>query len=260
VLSGPIFQDDWQNELTIAAANAAFGAMCGQPSVARAVELAVYAMTVVSELSDGFLQRLPEGIVACKAGCDHCCHQVVHLTPPEALAIVDYLRRILSPAELSSLAARVSDARERTQGLAPIDRFTSAHPCPFLEAGRCSIYEVRPLACRAMNSRDADGCAKILQDSVVRAEFLTNPRAGYSFAEPIRAFLSISVGLQLGLSEVYQLEMHPLELAAASDVLLCGGPSLPAQWISGQRTFEPARVTGATDDARMSTLSGLLRS
>jgi hypothetical protein len=254
----PIFQDEWQNELTAAAANTAFGTMYEQPSVARAVQLALYAMTVASELSDGFLERLPEGTVACKAGCDHCCHQVVHVTPPEALAIVDTLRRTLCGAELSSLAARVSSARERNQGLAPVDRFTSDHPCPFLEAGQCSIYEVRPLACRGMNSRDAAGCATILQDPLARAEFLTNPRAGYSFAQPIRAFLAISAGLQLGLSEVYQLDMHPLELVAAIDLLLSGGPSLPAQWISGQPTFGPARATDATDDARMSALSGLV--
>jgi Fe-S-cluster containining protein len=260
VLKAPVFQDDWQNELATAAANTAFGTMREEPSVARAVELARHAMTVASALSEDFLTRLPEGAVACKAGCAHCCYQAVHVTPPEALTIVDHLQRRLSRAELASLAARVSEACERTRGLAPLDRMTSDHPCPFLEAGQCAIYEVRPLACRGMNSLDAGGCAKILRDPVARAEFLTNPRAGYSFAEPIRACLAISAGLQLGLSEVYQLDMHPLELAAAVDLLLAGSQSLPAHWISGQRAFAPARATEATNDPRMTTLSGLVSS
>jgi Fe-S-cluster containining protein len=258
VLKQPVFQDDWQNELATAAANTAFGTMREQPSVSRAVELARYAMAVASEMSDGFLARLPEGTVACKAGCAHCCYQAVHATPIEAFAIVDHLRESLAQAELTSLAARVSDAHERTRGLAQVDRFSSDHPCPFLEAGQCSIYEVRPLSCRGMNSRDAAGCAKILQDPVARAEFLTNPRAGYSFAEPIRAVLAISAGLQLGLSEVYQLDMHPLELAAAVDLLLSGGQALPARCLSGQPAFEPAWAPEATNDARMTTLSGLV--
>lgn len=259
VLKEPIFHDDWQNHLATAAANTALGTLREQPSLPAALELAGHAMDVASQLCEEFLARLPEGTIACKSGCAHCCHQTVHVTPIEALAIVDHLMQSLSTAALASLAGRISEARERTRGLAPLDRFASAHPCPFLAAGQCSVYQLRPLACRGMNSRDAVGCAKVLHDREVRAVFLADPRAGYSFAEPIRIALAISAGLQLGLSEVYHLDMHPLELTAAVDLLLRDAPTLVAGWLSGQAAFAPAYAADPGNQARMSTVGGLVR-
>ena len=257
-LTGPVFQEDWQNELVTAAANTAFGTMREQPTVARAMELTRDAMAVASQLAEGFLARAPDGAVACKAGCDHCCYQVVNVTPPEALAIVDHLRTKLSEAELVRVVARVAEAHERARGLSSAERFSPEHPCPFLESAQCSIYEVRPLACRGMNSRDAVGCATSLRDPEARAAFLANAQGGYSFIEPIRAFLAISAGLQICLSSVYQLDMRPLDLTAAIHLLLSGAHSLPARWIAGQMPFESARASDEASDARMRELSGMV--
>ena len=58
-------------------------------------------MAGVSRLAEGFLAKAPPGSVACRAGCDHCCYQVVGVTPPEALAIVDHLKKTLTSAALS---------------------------------------------------------------------------------------------------------------------------------------------------------------
>jgi Fe-S-cluster containining protein len=257
-LRRPIFEQDWQNQIATAAANTAFGAMSGEPSVVAAIELAREAMNVASGLADNFFAQLPPGTIACRAGCDHCCHQVVSITPPEALAIVEYLRKTLAQDELARVAARVSRAHEQTRGLSVSERYSSDHPCPFLESGRCSIYEARPLACRGMNSRDAKGCEKTFQDPATRAEFLANALAGYSFAEPIRAFLAISAGLQLGLSETYRLDMQPLELTAAIQLLLNGTASMAERWIAGEAPFESARAPDGRDDPRMEKLGGFL--
>lgn len=59
--------------------------------------------------------------------------------------------------------------------------------------------------------------------------------------EPIRAFHAISAGLQLSLSELFRLDMRPLDLTAAVHLLLTGPESLADAWIRGQRPFEPAR-------------------
>jgi Fe-S-cluster containining protein len=257
VLKEPIFESEWQNELATATANTTFGTLREQPSLSRAVELARDTLAVASGLTDELLGRLPEGTIACKPGCDHCCHQVVGVTPPEALAIVEHLRRNLEQAELARVTARVADAHARAVGLTSAERFSPAHPCPFLDAGQCSIYEVRPLACRGMNSRDAAGCAERLQNPATRAEAHANVLGGHSFVEPIRAFIAISAGLQLSLRELYALDSQPLELTAVVQLLLSGPASLATQWIGGLTPFESARAD-SDSEAKTRALAGML--
>jgi Fe-S-cluster containining protein len=256
-LKAAIFEHAWQNEVASGAANTAYASLEGGPTVARTVELGRSVMASTSRLADGLLARAPAGSVACKAGCDHCCYQSVGVTPPEALAIFDYLKNALSSGELESVAARVAEAQERTRGLSSAERFSPEHPCVFLESGRCSIYEVRPLSCRGMNSLDAGECAKRLRDPEARAEYLSNGVGSYSYMEPIRAFHAVSAGLQLALSELYGLDMRPLDLIAAIHLLLSGGESIPREWIAGGASFEPARGGDGTDDLGIRQISGL---
>ncbi|HYQ44181.1 MAG TPA: YkgJ family cysteine cluster protein [Polyangiaceae bacterium] len=239
-LKAPLFREPWQDELSVGTANTARALLRATPSVERAVELARTAMAATSRLGEALLARAPAGAVACRAGCDHCCYQPVGLTPPEALAIAAHLRQSLAPEELVLLAARLSERVRETRGLSSAERFSPEHPCPFLERGQCSIYEVRPLSCRGMNSLDAEECKTRLRDPVARAAFLERGSGGRSFMEPIRAFHAISAGLQLGLSELYGLDMRPLELSLALDLLLNGPDSSAVDWLNGLRPFEAA--------------------
>ena len=212
-------------------------------------------MGATSRLAEGLLARAPDGAVACKAGCDHCCYQIVGVTAPEALAIFDHLSQTASDPELEAVSARVAASRARTRGLSAAERFSPDHPCPFLEAGRCSIYEVRPLACRGMNSLDAGECETRLRDPDARAAFLATNEGGHSFMEPIRAFHAVSAGLQVGLSELYNLDMRALDLTAAMDLLLNGDESIPADWIGTRHPFEAARTDD--DDPALRKISGV---
>jgi Fe-S-cluster containining protein len=239
-LRAPLFREAWQNELSVGTANTARAVLRTEPSVQRTVELARNAMAATSRLAEALLARAPAGAVACKAGCDRCCHQPVGLTPPEALAIAQHLRQTLTSEELASVAARLAQRERETRGLSSAQRFSPDQPCPFLDRGQCSIYEARPLACRGMNSLDADECKTRLRDPDARAAFLEQGSGGRSFMEPIRAFHAISAGLQLGLSELYGLDMRPLELTRALDLLLNGPESSAADWLSGMRPFESA--------------------
>lgn len=239
-LRAPLFREPWQDELSVGTANTARAILRDAPSAERAVELARTAMTATSRLADALLAQAPAGSVACKAGCDHCCHQPVGVTPPEALAIAAHLRQTMTQPELAALGQRFSRCRQETRGLSSAERFSPDHPCPFLVHGECSIYEVRPLACRGMNSLDAQECRSRLRDPVARAEFLERGSGGRSFMEPIRAFHAVSAGLQLGLTELYGLDMRPLELTAALDLLLNGPATSVADWLDGKRAFESA--------------------
>ena len=239
-LKAPLFQEAWQNELVVGAANTARALLQEGASVERAANLARNVMAGTSRLSDALLARAPAGTVACKAGCDHCCYQVVGVTPPEALAIVAHLEQTLSEQELDQVRTHVSERFACARGLSPAQRFSADHPCVFLRAGSCSIYEVRPLSCRGMNSLDAGECATRLREPLARAEFLANGRGGHTYLEPIRGAQAVSAGLQLSLAELYELDMRPLDLAHAMSLLLRGAEPLAAEWLAGRRPFEAA--------------------
>lgn len=257
-LRAPVFKEQWQNDVATGAANTARGILREQPSLERTVELAQSAMAATSRIADGLLARAPEGAVACKAGCGHCCYQAVGVTAPEALAIVDHLRRTLSSPDLERVAVHVSELHETTRGMSSAERFSPSHPCPFLRAERCSIYEVRPLACRGMNSLDAGECASRLRDPEARAAFLASGRGGHSFMEPIRAFHAVSAGLQLSLAELYHLDMRPLELTAVMHLLLNGTELSAREWLNGETPFDSAIRTDSATDPGLRELSGVL--
>lgn len=239
-LKAPLFEEAWQNELTVSAANTVLGVLRREPTLDRVLELTQSAMASTERLIAALLARAPAGAVACKAGCDHCCYQVVGVTAAEALTIHAHLRRTRTAEELERLKLHVAELHERARGLSSAERFSPAHPCAFLEAGSCSIYEVRPLSCRGMNSLDAGECESRLREPEGRAAFLAKGHAGHCFLEPIYAFRAVSAGLQLGLSELYQLDARPLDLLAVMHLLLEGDGTLGDAWAAGQKPFEPA--------------------
>jgi Fe-S-cluster containining protein len=257
-LSAPLFEESWQNDIASGTANSAFAALSDQPNLERTVELARSVMAITSRMADGLLARAPRGAVACEAGCDHCCYQAVGVTPPEALAIFEHVKRTRSADELADLARRVSEFRARTSGLTSAERFSPEFPCVFLESRRCSIYEVRPLSCRGMNSLDAGDCESRLRDPEARDAFLAVGSGGHSYMEPIRAFHAVSAGLQLGLAELYRLDMRPLDLVGAMFLLLSGPERLVEEWLAGRSPFESALSDEHSTDPGMRELSGAL--
>jgi len=258
LLKTPVFKEPWQNEVLAGAANTAFGILGTKPGIDGAVALARNAMAATSRLADGLLARAPAGAVACKAGCDHCCYQSVGVTALEALAIAAHLRATLSTEELATVAAHVAETYRTTRGLTTAERFSPDHPCVFLQDGRCSVYEVRPLSCRGMNSLDAGECATRLREPEARAAFLATGAGSRSFMEPIRAFHAVSAGLQLSLSELYGLDMRPLDLVAAIHLLLNGPPSTVEAWLAGETPFDEALGGDSTGSLGIEDLSGRL--
>lgn len=98
---------------------------------------------------------------ACQAGCALCCHQVVGATAAEWGEIQTYL----GPARLAEHAQRNADKLERwaanlrrnaaaKKPLKALSDWRGKEPCPFLDASKqvCTIYPVRPLACRVVTS------------------------------------------------------------------------------------------------------------
>jgi Fe-S-cluster containining protein len=239
-LKRPLFEDEWQNEVAVSAANTVLGVLGHEPSLERVTELTEGVMASASRLIAGLLARAPEGAVACRAGCDHCCYQVVGVTAAEAITIFEHLVRSRTASELERLKTRAAELHARSRGLTSAERFSPQLPCLFLESGSCSIYEVRPLSCRGMNSLDASECEARLRDPEARAEFLAKGHGGRCYLEPVFAFRAVSAGLQLGLSELYRLDARPLDLVAVMHLLLEAAATLESAWVAGQMPFESA--------------------
>ena len=96
--------------------------------------------------------------VACRDGCDFCCHVPVDVQAHEVFYAADHIQVHFSPTALLRLLARLARHRDRVAALAEGARATSRSPCPLLHAGSCSIYAARPEACRAHHTSDAKVC------------------------------------------------------------------------------------------------------
>jgi hypothetical protein len=255
-LSRPLFNERWQNDVAVAAAGTVDGMLARGRTLENAVALGRNAMAATSKIGDGVLAQSPERPPACRAGCAHCCHQAVGVTPPEVFAIHDHLRATRAPAELDAVVARVRAADDATRGMAAAERLSPELPCPFLEDGRCSIYEARPLSCRGTNSLDAAACERTLRDPEAHAQFLAGALALPCYLEPIRAFHAVTAGLQLGLGELHGLAVAPLELTAAMRIMADDPDGVPARWLAGEDPFEAARGGDNTDDPRVAAMAG----
>lgn len=100
-----------------------------------------------------YLKRPDAHRPTCKGvgfGCNGCCYQLLIATLPEAVLIAETMVRDPNFERRPVFRRLVEQARIFESG-APITKrswFDRREPCPFLEAGACSIYEVRPSACR----------------------------------------------------------------------------------------------------------------
>jgi Fe-S-cluster containining protein len=133
-------------------------------------------LPVIQSLSSSFIDGITAQLaqagraVSCRYGCASCCRQLVPISLFEAEALAAWIHSLPESAQqqlaqrfhqtLHSLAASGvldcllniskddwSPASEVHRRLA-IDYFHQHIPCPFLVDESCSVYPIRPLACR----------------------------------------------------------------------------------------------------------------
>jgi Fe-S-cluster containining protein len=185
----------------------------------------VAVIVFVRNLQRGVQQVVDDAVrqqvhIDCKAGCSHCCSARVEAIAPEIFLIAAELEN-LSPEERNASIARLeahiaaADARDAS--------WHTRTSCPFLVEHLCSIYAVRPAACRKAHSLDVRSCEahapSIPQDLGValKAEALIQ---GMSGAYCARGFDG---------------SRHEL----VRSVLLClREPSTQARWFNGEEVFD----------------------
>jgi Fe-S-cluster containining protein len=102
-------------------------------------------------------RRVEEG--ACHKGCAWCCNFQVTVRFADAAHLARRARaEPVLEARVRATAARIGHLGD------PVARLKAAIPCAFLDrgSGACSVYEDRPLACRAYRSRDAGWCRSLV--------------------------------------------------------------------------------------------------
>lgn len=207
-------------------------------AIERGVDPVVVAASVAQGTSDlwsACLERLDDGErPACARGCSHCCHQRVEVTAPEAFLIA---RSLVAAGD-----RRSERLREAAQGHAAIsarEQFVQQRPCPFLdEVGACSIYEVRPIACRRAHSLDAEVCRKLSEDPHLDVKVPAS--------EPLDWNLSALVlGYYEGLAHA-AVAPHQYELAGAVALAL-DVVDAEARWRGGEDVLRDARTRGAQE-------------
>ena len=189
------------------------------------------ASTMSERVSGG--RRLP---LACAAGCSYCCHSsTVHASTPEILRIAAWSKEHHTPEELEALKARATAVAAR---IAPLDlggRAREKVACPLLDpaSGRCSVYEVRPIACRAYHSGSVEACKRAHDDGEANPVLPIDPplfHVAHAHGFGMMTAL-VSEGLDAG----------PYDLAAALPVAL--ESELDERWLAGEKVLPHTRLS-----------------
>src|SRR5262249_38479726 len=106
----------------------------------QVIEVAERAAPVAEQAIDDAKRRCPPPPLACRAGCDWCCHLTVGTTVPEVVRIAAYLRQTLSPEELQAIRQRIAELEEHKRRLSLGQRADAYWPCALLVNHRCAAY------------------------------------------------------------------------------------------------------------------------
>lgn len=102
--------------------------------------------------------------VACHKGCQWCCHQAVYANSYELHYLSERVKAVISKEKI----ARWIDAAEAKYAVTSKmnEEQVAAYksPCPLLENGACSIYAIRPMACRIYLSTRLDTCVEFYRN------------------------------------------------------------------------------------------------
>lgn len=116
----------------------------------------------IGKLIESFGKRthLQNKPIVCAKGCKWCCFQPVYLTTQEALLINEYILQTFNETHLNSLKSKAQKKLKKTKNLNEEDKQKIKHACPFLFENACSIYPVRPMACRIYISSNVESCKR----------------------------------------------------------------------------------------------------
>lgn len=169
--------------------------------------------------------------VACRAGCSFCCRSLkVSVSLPEVFLLKFHVNS-LPPDAARILRAGIADTYSRTRTNNAQERLHQHESCPLLVDNRCSVYDVRPLSCRAAVSLDAAACERAYGGEKVKINM------------PMRYFdaLKKTSLLLLATMSAAGLDCRSYELNAALHIALTE-PNADQRWLDGENIFAIAEL------------------
>lgn len=159
--------------------------------------------------------------IECAAGCSHCCHQNVEVSIPEAILVS---LQIADPAD--PRRETILETADFIADLNQEERFLCGRPCPLLVDHKCSVYENRPLLCRATLSPYAQGCRDVLLGKHDTVQIYTMPQfVAMADKDALR-----------GICKDLRLQYENVDLVQTVATIL-RDPSTVVRWAQGERVF-----------------------
>lgn len=193
----------------------------------------------IAELTDRSIHQVHADchdghVVACRSGCTYCCMFPVAASAPEVLVIATFVRERFDDDQRAALDRRVDANIAATEGMDMDRRDRIRLDCPFLEEGKCTVYEVRPIACRGYSSYSVEDCKADFEHPGTGVELHTNNLRELVFG-------AIREGLTTAC-KMASVEHRLLELVRAYKIA-AEDPTLAQTWHNRPEAFESA--TGA---------------
>jgi hypothetical protein len=185
--------------------------------------LTLLQVLVIPRTEEYLAQSLQQGLkIECSPGCKACCYQGVEVSIPEAILVA---LQVADPAD--PRRAAILETAAKVDGLELVDRVRSRLPCPLLVDNKCSVYEDRPLLCRATLSPCAAGCYQALLHN--NAESLQIHVVPQFFAVADKDALR-------GICKDLGLQHGNVELVQAVAAIL-HDPTIVIRWAAGDQVF-----------------------
>lgn len=120
------------------------------------------AVDIAEAAAASFRDNIPnQPATACASGCSPCCHLYVQVPPGSAALIARFVAANFTTAERTALRERLAIAAAAFRAAPDPTRLRLR--CALLgEDGRCTVYPVRPLSCRAFTSRSLPRCQQVV--------------------------------------------------------------------------------------------------
>ena len=171
---------------------------------------------------------------ACKRGCSHCCYQPVIAAPLEIVHMADVAEKTLTSEQLENLVNRLSEYSSLRRTDPEGSEFAA---CPMLINEACSLYEARPITCRAHHSYDLSECIQLRNNP----NYETCTPSTDAIVIDMGAAIRGGLGRSLGKVQVFVGEAL---------FLLLSDPAWRIKWANYSLDFSPAKVSSSENSVQ----------
>ena len=112
--------------------------------------------------------------IACRENCSYCCYSDLYATPLEVFTVAEHIAA-WPPAKREQIEQALRDYLNQVKGRDSLAPMPKDNACVFLDHGRCSIYAIRPFACRQHHSVDVGPCQRAFDDPTSSEKSVQDP-------------------------------------------------------------------------------------